>query len=80
MSDSAAFLEAAKAAPGAVVTASGLVYEEIVPGSGDSPTLDSIVKVDYVGTLADGTVFDSSIARGEPTEFPLKKVSKMMTR
>jgi len=55
---------------------SGLVYDEIVRGEGKQPTLDSIVKVDYTGTLEDGSVFDSSVARGVPAEFQLNQVIK----
>lgn len=73
---SEAFLASAATAPNAKTTSSGLVYEEMVAGEGASPTLDSTVKVDYTGTLADGTVFDSSVARGVPAEFPLNKVIK----
>jgi FKBP-type peptidyl-prolyl cis-trans isomerase len=70
----APFLNAAAEAPGAIKTDSGLVYEELQPGEGASPSLDQKVKVHYVGTLSDGTVFDSSRARGEPTEFVLNQV------
>ncbi len=55
-------------------TASGLLYEEIKPGSGPKPTASSTVKVHYEGTLVDGTVFDSSYERGEPATFPLNGV------
>jgi FKBP-type peptidyl-prolyl cis-trans isomerase FklB len=51
------------------VTGSGLQYEVIAAGDGESPTADSTVKVHYHGTLIDGTVFDSSVNRGEPIEF-----------
>ena len=50
------------------------MYEEIKAGQGNSPGPEDTVKVDYTGTLADGTVFDSSIARGVPAEFPLSRV------
>jgi len=60
--------------PGATKTASGIVIRTITPGSGASPTVDDVVKVHYEGKLVDGTVFDSSIKRGEPAEFPLKGV------
>jgi FKBP-type peptidyl-prolyl cis-trans isomerase FkpA len=60
--------------PGATKTASGIVMRTITPGTGASPTPDDIVKVHYEGKLPDGTVFDSSIKRGEPAEFPLKGV------
>src|SRR5207237_9348992 len=60
--------------PGATKTASGIVMRTITPGNGPSPTTDDVVKVHYEGKLVDGTVFDSSIKRGEPAEFPLKGV------
>jgi FKBP-type peptidyl-prolyl cis-trans isomerase FkpA len=60
--------------PGATKTASGIVMRTITPGNGPSPTSDDVVKVHYEGKLVDGTVFDSSIKRGEPAEFPLKGV------
>ena len=69
-------LEAAAKEDGAVVTASGLVIKTLQEGEGDSPTIDSTVRVHYTGRLSDGTVFDSSIPRGEPTEFPLSGVVK----
>lgn len=59
---------------GVVTTASGLQYEILKPGTGAKPTAADTVKVDYVGTLVDGTEFDSSIQRGEPAVFPLAQV------
>src|SRR5947208_10463379 len=59
---------------GATKTASGIVMRTITPGNGPSPTPDDVVKVHYEGKLVDGTVFDSSIKRGEAAEFPLKGV------
>jgi len=56
------------------VTESGLQYEVIEAGDGDKPSADDTVSVHYVGTLINGTEFDSSIARGQPAEFPLKGV------
>ncbi len=53
------------------VTDSGLQYEVIEPGSGDRPNASSTVRTHYRGTLIDGTEFDSSYSRGEPTEFPV---------
>ena len=55
-------------------TASGLVYEVIQEGSGESPKVTDTVKVHYKGTFPDGKEFDSSYKRGEPTEFPLNRV------
>jgi FKBP-type peptidyl-prolyl cis-trans isomerase len=68
------FLEENKKKAGVKVTDSGLQYEVIQEGSGESPSAENVVKVHYHGTLIDGTVFDSSIERGEPVEFPLNRV------
>ena len=54
-------------------TASGLDYIEIEPGTGAQAEAGKTVSVHYTGKLQDGKVFDSSIARGEPIEFPLGK-------
>ena len=56
------------------VTASGLQYKVISEGDGPKPAMNSKVRVHYQGSLLDGTVFDSSIARGEPIEFPVDQV------
>ena len=56
------------------VTESGLQYEVIAEGKGAKPAATDIVKVHYTGTLIDGTVFDSSVERGEPAEFELNRV------
>ncbi len=64
---------------GIIVTESGLQYEVITMGKGEKPTAESTVKVHYHGTLIDGTVFDSSVQRGEPIEFPLNGVIKGWT-
>jgi FKBP-type peptidyl-prolyl cis-trans isomerase len=61
---------------GAVTTASGLVYIQVKAGSGARPGPDSTVKVNYDGKLPDGTVFDSSRRRGEPSTLPIDKVIK----
>jgi FKBP-type peptidyl-prolyl cis-trans isomerase FkpA len=71
---SQAFLEKAAAAKGAVKTDSGLVYTEITPGTGAQPKATDKVKVHYEGKLIDGTVFDSSIQRGQPVTFALNQV------
>ncbi len=55
-------------------TASGLVYKEVVKGNGKSPVATDTVKVNYRGTLIDGTEFDSSYKRNQPAEFPLDQV------
>jgi FKBP-type peptidyl-prolyl cis-trans isomerase FkpA len=68
------FLEKAAAAKGAVKTDSGLVYSEITPGTGDQPKATDKVKVHYEGKLIDGTVFDSSVKRGQPVTFALNQV------
>ncbi len=58
---------------------SGLIITEITPGTGDSPGATDKVTVHYHGTMRDGTVFDSSVDRGEPTSFPLNQVIKCWT-
>ena len=68
------FLDENASRDGVTVTDSGLQYEVIEEGDGPKPSLDDTVSVHYVGTLTDGTEFDSSIARGEPATFPLKGV------
>ena len=69
-----AFLAEAAQRKGAIRTESGLIYTEITPGSGESPKPTDTVKVQYRGTLRDGTVFDSSEQRGSPIEFELDRV------
>ncbi len=59
---------------GAKKTDSGLIIFETEVGKGESPKTTDTVKVHYHGTLADGTVFDSSVERGEPATFPLNRV------
>jgi FKBP-type peptidyl-prolyl cis-trans isomerase len=59
---------------GVITTASGLQYEIITEGTGPKPGASNTVRVNYEGTLIDGTVFDSSYTRGEPAEFPLAGV------
>jgi FKBP-type peptidyl-prolyl cis-trans isomerase len=71
---SRAFLEEAAAEEGAIQTASGLVYKELVPGYGPRPEASDRVRVHYHGTFIDGTVFDSSVKRGRPSTFPLDRV------
>jgi FKBP-type peptidyl-prolyl cis-trans isomerase FkpA/FKBP-type peptidyl-prolyl cis-trans isomerase FklB len=74
-----AFLEKAAGEKGAVKTASGLVIQEVTPGTGEAPKATDRVKVHYEGTLIDGTVFDSSVQRGQPATFPLNGVIKCWT-
>ncbi|HIP31397.1 MAG TPA: FKBP-type peptidyl-prolyl cis-trans isomerase [Crocinitomicaceae bacterium] len=59
---------------GVTTTASGLQYEVITEGSGEKPAPTSNVTVHYHGTLADGTVFDSSVERGQPASFGVNQV------
>lgn len=76
---SAAYLEKAAAEPGAERTPSGLVYRELRPGLGASPKATDRVKVNYRGTLINGTEFDSSYRRNEPITFPLNGVIRCWT-
>ncbi len=69
-----AFLEKNKKQKGVVVLPSGLQYIELKAGKGNSPGAESKVTVHYRGALIDGTVFDSSYKRGEPTSFSLDGV------
>ena len=62
------------ALPGAERSASGVVFISMTEGTGANPTATSTVRVHYHGTLRDGTVFDSSVDRGEPISFPLNGV------
>jgi FKBP-type peptidyl-prolyl cis-trans isomerase len=73
------FLAENKVKDGVVTTASGLQYKVITMGTGVKPSATETVKVHYHGTLIDGTVFDSSVQRGEPIEFPLNRVIKGWT-
>lgn len=68
-----------KAKKGVVTLASGLQYEIITEGKGEIPTESSSVKCHYHGTLLDGTVFDSSVERGEPAVFGVSQVIKGWT-
>lgn len=73
------YLEKAAAEKGATKTASGVIVTTIKPGTGLSPAATDKVKVHYTGTLIDGTVFDSSVQRGQPATFPLNGVIKCWT-
>lgn len=63
---------ASPAAP--VTTSTGLIYQSLKEGTGESPKTTDTVKVHYKGTFPDGKEFDSSYKRGEPAEFPLNRV------
>ncbi|MFY9151402.1 MAG: FKBP-type peptidyl-prolyl cis-trans isomerase [Prolixibacteraceae bacterium] len=70
----AEFLAANKSKTGVVTLESGLQYEIITAGNGPKPKLEDEVKCHYHGTTIDGTVFDSSVERGEPATFPVNRV------
>jgi FKBP-type peptidyl-prolyl cis-trans isomerase FkpA len=72
--DDKAALAAAAREPGASATASGLVYKSLKDGNGARPKATDTVKVNYKGSLADGTKFDASADHGGPISFPLNKV------
>lgn len=69
-----AYLEKNKSREGVVTTESGLQYEVLTAGDGPKPNAEDVVKVHYHGTTVDGKVFDSSVDRGEPVEFPVSNV------
>ncbi len=73
------FLEENKKKPGVIETPSGLQYKVLRESIGKKPTATDTVEVHYHGTLIDGTVFDSSVNRGENIEFPLNQVIKGWT-
>lgn len=75
----AAFVAKAAAESGAKKTASGAVVKTIKEGKGPTPKATDTVTVHYHGTLIDGTVFDSSVKRGQPATFPLANVVKCWT-
>jgi len=72
--EATAFVEQQAATAGATQTDSGIVITEVVAGDGANPAETDTVTVHYHGTLRDGTVFDSSVERGEPATFPLNQV------
>ncbi len=74
LADATAFIDSQAGVEGAVRTDSGIVIQEMTVGSGASPTAADTVSVHYHGTLRDGSVFDSSVDRGEPATFPLNGV------
>jgi len=69
-----AFLAENKTKEGVVELPSGLQYQIITEGTGEKPGINDVVKTHYHGTLLDGTVFDSSVDRGEPISFPVSGV------
>ncbi|BDY03835.1 FKBP-type peptidyl-prolyl cis-trans isomerase [Ferrimonas sp. YFM] len=73
-SEGEAFLVENAKRDGVITTESGLQYEIISEGEGDKPGLNSTVACHYHGTFIDGNVFDSSVERGEPVEFPVSGV------
>ncbi len=73
------YLEENKAKSGVITTASGLQYTILTEGSGPKPKETDQVKVNYFGTLIDGTEFDNSYKRGQPTEFQVSGVIKGWT-
>jgi FKBP-type peptidyl-prolyl cis-trans isomerase FklB len=73
------FLEENMKKSGVVALPSGLQYEVLVDGSGPRPVATNKVTCHYHGTLIDGTVFDSSVRRGQPATFPLNAVIKGWT-
>jgi len=75
----AAYVEKAAKESGAKKTESGAIVTTMKEGKGEQPKAADTVKVHYHGTLIDGTVFDSSVQRGQPTTFPLKGVIKCWT-
>lgn len=76
----AAFVAKEAAQAGAVKQPTGFVYKEVKAGTGAVPKATDKVKVHYRGALTDGTVFDSSIERGEPVTFPLNGVIPCWTQ
>jgi len=70
------FLDENAKKEGVVSLPNGIQYIVLEEGKGQKPTIDDQVECDYVGTLIDGTKFDSSIDRGQPAKFPLKGVIK----
>ncbi len=73
------FLSANKSKEGVVELQSGLQYEVLVVGAGEKPLAHNEVTCHYHGTLIDGTIFDSSVQRGQPASFPLNMVIKGWT-
>jgi peptidylprolyl isomerase/FKBP-type peptidyl-prolyl cis-trans isomerase FklB len=76
LAEGLAYLEENKKKEGVIVTDSGLQYQIIKQGEGEKAKLTDQVKVEYVGTLIDGTEFDSTVKRGEPAVFQVNQVIK----
>lgn len=74
-----AFLAENKKKAGVVELPSGMQYEILKDGTGESPKATDKVTTHYTGTLMDGTVFDSSIERGQPAQFPVNGVIRGWT-
>jgi len=72
--DNKKFLDNAKKDRNTKEIDNGILVQTLAKGKGDSPSVSSVVKVNYQGTLTDGRVFDSSVLRGTPAEFPLNQV------
>lgn len=73
------FLAENKTKPGVTELPSGLQYQILNEGHGNKPSATDTVKCHYHGTLIDGTIFDSSVQRGQPAKFPLNMVIKGWT-
>ncbi len=73
------FLEQNKTRPEVTTLDSGLQYEVLTAGVGENPLAHNEVTCHYHGTLIDGTIFDSSVQRGQPASFPLNMVIKGWT-
>jgi FKBP-type peptidyl-prolyl cis-trans isomerase FkpA/FKBP-type peptidyl-prolyl cis-trans isomerase FklB len=74
-----AFVDNAVAKDGAVLKEGGMAIKTLQEGAGQGPAAEDTVKVHYTGTLIDGTVFDSSVQRGQPATFALNRVIKCWT-
>jgi FKBP-type peptidyl-prolyl cis-trans isomerase FklB len=73
------FLAVNKTKEGVVALESGLQYEVLTLGTGEKPKASNTVTCHYHGTLINGTIFDSSVQRGQPASFPLTAVIKGWT-
>jgi len=80
MNDTDKFIAQFKKQPNVKELDGGILVQTITEGQGVSPIATDTVKVNYVGTLVNGKVFDSSIARGVPAEFPLNQVIPCWTK